>query len=293
VRTIGTTIAASLLGLLAACSHDVQTTSGKSYLDGYRAAAAGAGDQIRVDKIDRTRSGAPQTMVQSSAAGASQQPAMQPDVDAMVVKAAMVEPLIRFPARIGVVRLKGGQRASVPEGEGPAWIELARNVREEIGELIPLNHMLADATASSVGFSPSGMTTLEREIAKIRIGAARQHLDAVIIYEASANSKSERSFASLIDLTLVGYFLVPTRIVEADATATAIIMDVRNGYMYGNVTATAEKTGLSYATSTFQARSEAEEKAVSKATGNLTQEIGKALFKLKRDLLVKRAVVPS
>jgi hypothetical protein len=40
-------------------------------------------------------------------------------------------------------------------------------------------------------------------------------------------------------------FLMPSRVLEANGVASALLVDVRNGYPYGTATATAEDSGFS------------------------------------------------
>ena len=67
----------------------------------------------------------------------------------------------------------------------------------------------------------------------IRLGAARQHLDVVLIYESFGKSQDRSNPLAITKLALIGYFL-PTENIEAEGLAQAVLVDVRNGYHYGS-----------------------------------------------------------
>ena len=73
----------------------------------------------------------------------------------------------------------------------------------------------------------------------IRLAGARQHLDAVLIYEVDATADSKNNPLSLADWTIIGAFVLPSQDVKAQGVAQAILLDVRNGYHYGSVQAVA------------------------------------------------------
>lgn len=49
----------------------------------------------------------------------------------------------------------------------------------------------------------------------IRIGAARQHLDAVLVYGVASGRRDSATPLSILDLTIIGNFLVPSRALQA------------------------------------------------------------------------------
>jgi hypothetical protein len=274
-----------LMAGLAACSESIQTTSGGDYIANYEQAARIARDEQSLKALDRKRSGSaeadrPRVRLSRSVR----------DLNDMVLEAASVEPLLTFPARIGVARISGGRRTTIPPHEAEAWFGLATLMDGEIGELVPVSNAVADMASSAVGLRTGNLNRHQEALAKIRLGAARQHLDAVIIYEAFANANSQRSWFSVIDYTLVGSFLVPTHFNKAEAIATAIIMDVRNGYMYATVTAAEEATELSRYWTRHEGERSASQRATADVSQKLAERIGETMFELRRRLTVKRAV---
>lgn len=277
-----------LMAALAACSETIQTTSGGDYIANYEQAARIARDEQALRAIHRKQTG--QKGSDRPTLGLSRSVR---DLNDMVLEAASVEPLLTFPARIGVARISGGRRTTIPPHEAEAWFGLANLMQNEIGELVPINHAVADMASSAVGLRTRDLNRHQAALAKIRLGAARQHLDAVIIYEAFANASSTRSWFSVIDYTLVGSFLVPTHFNEAEAVATAIIMDVRNGYMYATVTATDEATELSRYWTRHEGERSASERATADVSRKLAERIGETMFDLRHRLSVKRAMNAS
>ena len=221
---LGTSLGFALL--LTSCGYHTQTTSGSQYLERYGASAAGpaAAEPVAI-------------------------------TDAEIVAAANVEPALTFPARIGLARIDQGQLSAIPEAEAAAWRKTAERLGPAYGQFVPISPLIA-AMASpaktesackvqvehlpgvSLQVSTPGFDCVRETVQVIRLGAARQHLDAVLIYESFGKSQDRSSPLAITKLALIGYFL-PTENVEAEGLAQAILVDVRNGYHYGNATATA------------------------------------------------------
>lgn len=81
-------------------------------------------------------------------------------------------------------------------------------------------------------------------INRVQLGAARQHVDAVLVYTVGSQTKDSASVLSVLDLTIISAYLVPSRSIQGDAVATALLLDVRNGYPYGTASATASQSGF-------------------------------------------------
>lgn len=237
--------------LLTACGHDVQTSSGQDYLarqQDWRAAQPMSAQTL--SPIDRA-----------------------------VREAASAEPLLRFPARIGLARLQHGRLTPVPPEEADAWIELAQKLGPSFGEFLPINPMIARLTADAVGSANA-----RSPVDIIRLGAARQHVDAVLIYEVASSSRGSATPFSVLDLTILGAFLVPSRTAAGQASAYAMLVDVRNGYPYGNAMAQgADQTLTTLAGSGDAARQTADAARVV-AVRNLTDEVNGMMTRLAAQL---------
>lgn len=115
-RTIAQFSSIAVVLFLAACAYDVQTTSGRNYLAAFP-------DAVMSDQ----------------------------DFESKLRAAANVEPLLRFPARIGLARI--GHNNCRPTlispslEEGKAWLELADTLGPDYGELVPISPLVAAMVA--------------------------------------------------------------------------------------------------------------------------------------------------
>lgn len=205
--TISKILPTLVLILLSACSYTTQATSGKDWL------AAG-----------------PQPLKINLNPG---------DIDSAVRDAADVEPTLRFPARIGIARLDRSGLSVIPAPEAKAWTDAAARLGPDFGEFVPISPlvaaMLTPDEATDVRINPA-----HQAIDLIRLAAARQHLDAVIVYETDATSDTRGNPLSLAEWTLIGAFVLPSEEVKAVGAAQAMLIDVRNGYPYGTVRASSD-----------------------------------------------------
>ncbi len=270
------------LGLiLSSCAYDTQSTSGSQYLAKY------------------TGSPNPGT---GPATGSP-----TPATDAEILAAADVEPTLTFPARIGVARIDYGQLSAMPPAEAAAWKEMSERLGPAWGQFVPVSPLVAALASPARGESAcrdqrsglydvvSGPTIasfdcVRETVQTIRLGAARQHLDVVLIYESFGKSQETSNPLAITKLALIGFFF-PTEDVEAEGLAQAILIDVRNGYHYGTATAVAEKPAYTISTSgnTRSAHAEVQGEARFAAVAALTKEVEKMAVDLRRDLEARNA----
>jgi hypothetical protein len=209
-------VAVLALGALAACGPTIQTTSGAAYIGNYT----------------------PPT--QDKAAKFSTK----------IREAALVEPTLEFPARIGLARVEGGRLTAIPPKEADAWLKTTKNLGARFGEFVPISPLVAALAAGDVGHPKPKRryyrqpADLDNLIQRIRIGAARQHVDAVLIYEVIGKKRQSGTALNLADLTIIGAYLFPSRAIKAQGFASAVLVDVRNGYPYGTAQATTKNGGL-------------------------------------------------
>ncbi|MDP6952872.1 MAG: hypothetical protein QGF53_08945 [Alphaproteobacteria bacterium] len=167
---------------------------------------------------------------------------MEPDV----CLAASVVPKLSFPARIGIARIDTGTLTTLPPQEAEAWQGLADRLGPDWGELVPVSPMLVELVQPEPRELCQGCAD---EIVKaIRLGAARQHLDVVLIYEVTGVGNIRSNPFAATYVTILGLYLTPSRNVSANATAQALIVDVRNGYPYGYATVFVEDAAFRLST---------------------------------------------
>jgi len=202
-------LAAVFLATLAACESDIQTTSGRAYLEAYETPTG-----------TETASGETES------------------IDEKVRRVAAVEPILRFPARIGLARIENGELSGIPSAEAAAWMAGAERLGPAFGEFVPLSRLVAemvtDPPTEAVGQWIAPASHLRRTLEKIRLGAARQHLDAVLVYEDYGRADQSGNLLAALNVTIIGAFLLPGETIEAEGLASALLLDVRNGYTYGN-----------------------------------------------------------
>lgn len=248
------TLAGTALVLLGACGAHVQTTSGADYLARYdNYATPGAVKPVSLD--DEIR------------------------------QIAAIEPNLRFPARIGLTRIEHGRLAGLPETEAASWSGLADQLGPDFGTFAPVSPLIAAMV--DPGEDPRKRHYVHDEnatrglIADIRRGAARQHLDYVLVYEVNTVTDARANGLSLADLTVIGMFVLPSRNVEVEATASAILIDVRNGYPYATLTGFAEEEGLTRVVSSASNSEALREDASLRAVEALVDEAANAFAQLQ------------
>lgn len=231
-------LAAAVFGL-AACTSTIQTSSGADYLAAYEGRYEGPMGTLS-------------------------------EIDDEIKSIAAIEPNLQFPARIGLARISHGRLGAIPASELTIWGDAIETLGPDVGEFVPVSPLIASMVTD---LSRSPKDNAGKVIEDIRKGAARQHLDYVIAYEVTSFSDTQRNGLSLADLTVIGLFVVPSRSIEVEASASAIMLDVRNGYPYATITGFAEKGSIS-TSSTQRARrtalvSTAEDAALLDATAQI------------------------
>lgn len=205
---------------LAGCSRTVQTTSGAEYLSQYRHVPA-----ARPYMVSHTANGEKTEEMKS--------------IDQRVREIAAVEPVLKFPARIGLARIEGGTLTTLPVEEADSWHETFKKLGDSVGEFVPVNPIVARMVAGDNRSSQSsGINSI---IDVIRLGAARQHLDAVLIYEVLAQEKTHTNILAVANASILGAYILPSKRHDAEGLGNAILIDVMQGYPYGTLNTVVEK----------------------------------------------------
>lgn len=252
-------IALILILFLTACTHGVQTSSGVEYLERFERAASNV-------------SGAP----------------ISSGPDQAIVRAAGVEPILTLPAKFGLARIEKGQLTGIPSEEVALWVELAKK-KQSLGSFVPISPIIAKFTASAVLLERKSNNSRDRTgdlVTMIRLGAARQHVDVVLIYEVGASARKENTVLAFADLTIIGGAFLPTRLLDAQGVAQALLLDVRNGYPYGTASAVADLSAYSVSWGSDRRRDDLRKDAALKVIENLVPEVD-AMF---NDLVSEMAV---
>jgi hypothetical protein len=205
---------------LAGCHSTTQTTSGAEYLSQYKYVPVAPAERVAVS-ADGTK-----TEVIKS-------------IDQRIREAAAVEPVLKFPARIGLARIDQGGLTTIPVQEADGWDNLRKQLGDNFGEFVPVNPMVArmvqENGVSGYGNRAAGI------VDTIRLGAARQHLDAVLIYEVLSKETSRSNILAVANASIIGGFILPSKLYDAEGFGNAILIDVVQGYPYGTINTTVEK----------------------------------------------------
>jgi len=227
---------------MTACATTAQYTSGKDYVARY--------DQVAT----------------SNAA-----------IDQDIRDIANIEPELILPARIGLARVDKGRLTTIPVDEAVEWKELSNKMGPSIGEFVPVSPLVTSMVSVNSGYNKAS----EPLVNNIRRGSARQHLDYVLIYEVTDISKGSKNALSVTDLTILGLFVLPSRNVSVHTTASAMLIDVRNGYPYGTASAFAEKKAIAAAARDGSKKRRLSDKARIIAVEELVDEVEIFLDDLK------------
>jgi hypothetical protein len=265
-------LATTLAVLLAACSNAVQTSSGAQYLKRY---------------ADAPQSGNPLSTT-LSAADDLKGPLVTDDA---IRRAAAIEPDLKLPGRFGLARLINGQLTIIPQEEAALWFEYAKK-HQSLGEFVPINPLIA-AFAESAVISQKKRSwqnghTVGDVVSTIRLGAARQHVDTVLIYEIGTSSSYGKTPFAITDLTIIGAALLPNRTAKAHGIAHAILLDVRNGYPYGSATAEIDVSGFSTTFGSGKRQIELREEAAESVVAKLIPEVEAMFIKLVEATFAQR-----
>lgn len=220
--------------LLSACSTTTQMTSGANYLSRYQSTPVSSSNEI----------------------------------DKQVRNIASIEPDLHFPARIGIARIARGQLTNSPADEMQSWANLSQKLGAPYGEFVPVSPLIAAMVRPS-----NSKQGTEQVVADIRRASARQHLDYVLMYEVTQNSSNKGNALAFADWTILGLYVLPTRSLEIDSMASALLIDVRNGYPYGTATAFAERRTATTAFGSDHSNTKAKNNNQSKAVENLAGEV--------------------
>ncbi len=197
--------------LFAGCqSHTTQTTSGQDYLSRYPTPMGGGSSSI----------------------------------DEEVKDVANIEPTLRFPARIGLAKLFNGRIVNLSVEEVEAWDNLRTDLGSDFGEFLPVSALIAESVYKAPA-NPAASFAPQEIFRKIRLGAARQHLDVVLIYEVFSKTKSTTLASSVADWTIIGAYFIPSKSIQTTGYANCLLMDIRTGYPYGTASATLNDKELS------------------------------------------------
>ena len=182
------------------------------------------------------------------------------------------KPLARFPAGVAVARIQSPLYRSPTAttwGHGPYTVVTSRDVEksehfDRLGKLPMLQ-----------GIAPINRLLLPEQFKsdlELRQAAASLHADMLLIYTLDTIFYAEQQSEPLSTITLG---LSPTKKVRMLTTASAVLMDTRNGYIYGLAESTARREQLTSAWDSEHAADQSRLKTESEAFDGLVGELEK------------------
>ena len=286
-------------GLVVSGCNTVQTTSGKQYLSNFPTKP----DQSQLMEVAGPRG---ERVYKDGQWVELQRPNVNPPTfEDKLRQVASVEPLLRFPARIGLARVETSHLTAIPNDEAAIWQKMGEKLGTDYGSLVPISPMIVEMVSSApvedtgyqsgygYNWTPSGSGPLGQVVSAIRLGAARQHVDAVLIYEVAVRTDEDDNLLSWANFTIIGAAILPGYEIQSDAVANALLIDVRNAYPYGHTTATAEDSSMAPAMMTRRVRRNVDETARLNAVSNLAKDVEGLTRQLKAELNKLPPVIAS
>ena len=144
--------------------------------------------------------------------------------DDEIVTARAARPQLRLPCRVAVY-LKPGDRSDwrwTPEDKAAMEPWAATLKKEGIAtEVFPLPDMLAG----------------KGEMQQLRVAAAKCGADVLLVIHGAAQTDSYKNPAAVLNLTILGGYVVPGSHKDSLFMMEGCLMDVDNGYIYTGATA--------------------------------------------------------
>ena len=205
-------------------------------------------------------------------------------LDREISAIAAVEPSLVLPARIGLAYIDKGRLASVPAEHAAAWAPLRERIEPRLGEVVPISPLITGMVSKTAPRFERDQT-----IANIRRGSARQHVDYVLVYEVTDTDTTSGNALKAADWSILGLFLLPSREVEVKAAASAVLIDVRNGYPYGTASGLATEDGLATSHSAGDKRRKLKGRAADAAVEALATDVDTMWTELIETVLTRDA----
>jgi hypothetical protein len=170
--------------------------------------------------------------------------ARERQTDSMIKETLAKRPLAEFPTGLAMARIQApGYQSKTTEGygRGAYSVIITRDIEKE--EQIKRLEKLPMVN----GIAPISRLLLPQDLSsdrELRRAAADLHADVLLVYTLDTNFYDEDLAAPL---TLITLGASPNRHISVVTTASAVLMDTRNGYVYGTAAATERHNELANA----------------------------------------------
>ena len=254
-----------IFSALIGCTHTVQTTSGQAYLKKHPPTKKSSvvATFTKAKKVNHKKYGVSEKSESI-------------DIETAIRQAAAVEPTLYFPARIGLARIEDGRLTPLPAAETEIWVQLKQRLEPDFGEFVPISTIVADMVRASL--EPRLKYQSSDAMNQIRLAAARQHLDAVLVYEILSDT----------GLTIVGGYFAPSQELHGKGVGHALLIDVIQGYPYANAQASFNLDQSTATRNTFAQQQDLSQQVNSQVTTKLALEVEEMFKKLRWQLAETR-----
>lgn len=204
------------------------------------------------------------------------------DAPGSIADALSVQPQFVWPARLAVVEVGRPQRYCGGYGEKPSgreedlWIDPVKKAHSDVEAVVPVS----DLFLPSAQRDRNGQTSLNLRDA--RLAAAGVQADLVLVYQTKSDWGKSGNPLSLLYLTIVGLWVSPGTDLESIHVAKGALIDVRNGFVYGVVSADNTDTTVIPEVYSDKARRDLQQRTRTACIENLAQETAALLADLKR-----------
>jgi hypothetical protein len=181
------------------------------------------------------------------------------------------EPAATFPAHIAMARIQAPgyvAGAAVCHGQGRFCVVTVRDIKAD-GEYERLERLSGVAGVGPVSrmLLPPTLSSID----DLRVAAAKLKADITLIY--SVDTRFQVEGRSLGPLSIISLGMIPNKKARVFTTASAVLVDVRTGFVYGIAEATASDDQRATIWSTHQAIERARMATESRSFVELVGEI--------------------
>jgi hypothetical protein len=209
-------------------------------------------------------------------------------------RAMATRPQLSVPTKVAVAEIGTRQTAYLPDysycgrpdiqagivslraDEEKLWKETLNKDRPAVGQVIPLAPVLV----------PDGS---DGTLLRLRQAAATLHADLLLVYVRESDWGKQPNALSGLYLTIIGLWASPGTNLRAITVAKGALVDVRNGFVYGVVSADAEDKAISAAVFVDKTRLDLMKRTEAKALAELAGQTAALVDDLARRLAQERS----
>jgi hypothetical protein len=183
-----------------------------------------------------------------------------------IAEAASRRPTVQFPARLAVIRIQARDYKSYStEGYGTGQFS-AVTTQELLTDERMQDVLNWPSVAAVVPVTRLTIPSRLNSVDDLRVAGAQVQADILVVYTIDTSFRVQGKGYG--PLTAISLGIIPDRDAHVTATASAVMVDVRSGFIYGVAEATASKSGLTNAwessTTVDRKRIQAEEESFEK-----------------------------